>query len=200
MIYFPATPSASTSISSTPTSSSYAAITSHAPTRSSTSLSHHLFTTRIPGICTVLSQISISCRIAMYRAAVFCLLSTHASKYSNPASCIAISKGGYYQLTSRNHRGFLAVIHMANLCWNPSIACPVWGVIIHIYDPKINTAYTTALKNTPDTLGFPPLPSQEYQQLCSSLPLIMQVTHQLRPIIIRCFHDMTQVLQWRYRV
>ena len=28
------------------------------------------------------------------------------------------------------------------------------GFIIHVSDPKISTAYTTALNNIPDTLGF----------------------------------------------
>ena len=36
------------------------------------------------------------------------------------------------------------------------MACPMWGVITHISDPKLSTACTTALKNTPNTLGFSP--------------------------------------------
>ena len=116
MIYFPATSSASPSVSFAPTSSSDASVTSHAPTRSIISFYHHLLMTHIPGICTVSSHRSIIGRITIYCAAVFFLLSTHASTSSNPASCIAVSKCGYYQLPSRNRRGYLPVIHIATLC------------------------------------------------------------------------------------
>ena len=52
----------------------------------------------------------------MYCAAVLCLLGTYASTSSKPASCIAVSKYGYFQLPSGNHWGCLYVIHMATLC------------------------------------------------------------------------------------
>ena len=39
----------------------------------------------------------------------------------------------------------------------PPITCPVRGVIAHVSDPKRSTACTTALKNTPETLGLAPL-------------------------------------------
>ena len=136
MIYFPATPSASPSISSAPTSSSDAAVTSHASTRSSNSFSHHLFKTHIPKICTVSLQMSRIGHITMYYAAILYLVSTHASTSSNPNSCIAVSKVGYYQLTSINRRGYIPVMHIANLCLKPPMACPMWGVITHISDPK----------------------------------------------------------------
>ena len=79
MIYFPDTPSDYPSVSSAPTSSSDTAVTSHAPTRSSISFSQHLFTTHIPIICTVFLQRYRIGLISMYCAAVFFLLSTHAS-------------------------------------------------------------------------------------------------------------------------
>ena len=102
MIYITATPSESPSVSSAPTYYSDTPVTSHAPTRSITSFSYHLFTTNIPGICTVSLQRSRVGRIEMYCASILCLISTHADTSSNPASCIAVSKCGYYQLPSRN--------------------------------------------------------------------------------------------------
>ena len=48
MIYFPANPSDSPSVSPAPTSSSYAYFASQTPTRSINSFSHQLFTTHIP--------------------------------------------------------------------------------------------------------------------------------------------------------
>ena len=136
VIYFPANPSASPSISSATTSSSDAAVTSHASNRSSNSFYNHIFTTHIPKICTVSSQSSRIGRISMYYAAILYLLSTHASTSSNPNSCIAVSKGGYYQLTYRNRRGYLPLIHIATLCLKPPMTCPMRGVITHISDPK----------------------------------------------------------------
>ena len=136
MIYFPATPSTSPSISSAPASSSDVAITSHAATSSSNSFSLHLFTTHIPKICTVSLQRSRIGRIEMYYAATLHLLSTHASTSSNPNSCIAVSKVGNYQLTSINRRGHLPVIHIATLCLKPPMTCPMRGVITHISNPK----------------------------------------------------------------
>ena len=96
MIYFPANPSASPSVSSASTSSSDAAVTSHAPTRSSIPFYHHLFTTHIPVICNVSSHRSKIGRITIYCASIFCLIITHASTSSKPASFIAVYKGGFY--------------------------------------------------------------------------------------------------------
>ena len=95
MIYFPATPSASPSIYSSPTSSSNATVTSHTSTRSSNSFSRLLFKTHTPKICTLSSQRSRIGRIAMYYVAILYILSTHASTSSNPKYCIPVSKGGY---------------------------------------------------------------------------------------------------------
>ena len=36
----------------------------------------------------------------------------------------------------------------------PPSSRPIQGVITHTSDPKIITAFTTALKNIPNTLGF----------------------------------------------
>ena len=100
--------------------------------------------------------VSDSARSDISKDPIFCLLITHASTSSNPASCIAASKGGNYQLPSRNCRGFLPVIHMDSLCWNPPIARPIRGVIVHVSNPIRSTVCTTDLKNISDTLGFAP--------------------------------------------
>ena len=47
---------------------------------------------------------------------------------------------------------------------------------------------------------FFPLPSQYSQQPCPTLPLLIQVPHHHRPIIIRCHHDPPQLLELHYQV
>ena len=71
---------------------SAAAASSHTPTKSNPSCSHHLFETCAPSYYTASSQRSRIGWGEIYYAAVFCLLMTYASNSSNPASRITYSK------------------------------------------------------------------------------------------------------------
>ena len=59
------------------------------------------------------------------------------------------------------------------LVLNPPRAQPMQGVITHVYNPKISTAFTTAFKNTPNTLGL-------YPYLLSILAKWAQIYRDLR--------------------
>ena len=156
MHYLSANPSASPSVFFAPPSSSTAAAAARAPIMSSLSCPHHLFPTHVPGINTVYSQRSrIGC-VVMYCATILSLLSTYASNSSNLASCKTVSKGEYWQPPSSSYQRCLPVIYLDTLCLTPPVPRPMRGFIIHVSDPKMSTSCTTALKNTPDTLGLSP--------------------------------------------
>ena len=78
--------------------SSAAVTTAVASTRSNNSFYHHLVVTHAPDLHTVSSKMSIIGCVTIYSATVFYLFRTYAPIYSNPASSIAVSKGGYSQL------------------------------------------------------------------------------------------------------
>ena len=65
-------------------------------------------------------------------------------------------QGCYSQLISWRHQVCLCVILQATLWWKPSMSRPMWGVITHISNPKRSIAWTTALKNIPNTRVFTP--------------------------------------------
>ena len=126
------------------------------PVRPIPSWYHHMFATHVPSIRTIYSQRSKNGRVAMYCTTVLSLFSTYASISPNRASCIAVSRGGYYNLLSNNLCVCLPVIHLETLCWNPPRARTMRGVITHTFSPKSSTAWTTAFKKIPNTLGFYP--------------------------------------------
>ena len=149
------------SYSLSPSSPATAAVNLY-PTSSSYSFSQHLLATHAPGILTFSSHRSRIGRVAMYCATVFCLFITYSPISLHPYSCIAVSSGGYYQLSSTFRFDCLPVILMDTMCWNPTRAWPMRGVINHLSDRKISTAFTTSFKNTPETL-----------ELASYLPSIL---------------------------
>ena len=76
-IYFPPTPSASTSAPSI-SHSSFSSDAAHTPSRSNPSCYHQLFATLVPGLRTAFSQRNIISNIAMYCMVVFFLLEAYA--------------------------------------------------------------------------------------------------------------------------
>ena len=99
-----------------PSSSAAAAATSLATVRYRPFCYHLLLATHDSGIHTVsLYRPIISC-VAMYCATVLCLFITYYPVYSNPASCIFVSIGGYPQLPPPCRFCCPLVIRLDTLC------------------------------------------------------------------------------------
>ena len=81
-------------VSSPPLSFPSSAIAYLVPARSSPSYYIHLLATHVPGIRTISSHRYIIGPVAMYYVTVFFLFVIYSAISSNPASCIAVSRGG----------------------------------------------------------------------------------------------------------
>ena len=87
---------------------------------------------------------------------MFCLFVIYVPIPSKPASAIASSNYGYFQLPSPRILGFLPVSRRATLCWKLLRARSIFGVSTHVSAPNNSTACVTALKNFPNTFGSAP--------------------------------------------
>ena len=140
----------SQSFSSSPSDAS--AALSLAPLVSIPSWSHHLQKTQAPGLQIDCSHRSIIGRVTIYWAIVFFLLLIYRPIYSKPASPISAASGWYSHPPSPRLLGCLPVVRCATLCWKIPRAQSIWGVSTHVSYPKIDTAWTNALKTKPDIL------------------------------------------------
>ena len=86
---------------------------------------------------------------------MFCLFVIYVPIPSKPASTIASSNYGYYQLPPPRILSCLPVSRRATLCWKLLRARSILGVSNHVSAPNNSTACVTALKNVPTPLGLP---------------------------------------------
>ena len=150
----------------------------------------------------------------MYCVDVFFLLSKYSSTSSNPASCIAVSKGGYYQLLSIICQSCFPVICLYTLCWNPPRSLPMWGVIktsptqkevlpapppwrtsptLLVWPPPLPRFSTTTPNYSLPSSGSPPppsnhhiIPSWSYPGTLMTLPSLVVCQRSL--ITLQCSH------------
>ena len=141
---------------SPPSSSSTAAAVFRAPTRSISSFYHHRILTRIPGALPYPSHRSNSDCVAIYCAAVFWRRLTYSSIVKNPAASLTAAAKVYLHVLSVVLHGICPVSCLTIWVWNPPKVLPMRGVTTQVSAPKISTAWTTALKNNPDTQGVAP--------------------------------------------
>ena len=101
--------------------------------RSSIFYYHHLSDTHTPGIWTNSSHRSIIVRVEMYCMGILCLFRTYYPIPSNPASCITVSSGGYYQLPYTCRFGFLPIICLDTMCCSYLVLNYRFTVKLNIY-------------------------------------------------------------------
>ena len=150
-------PSSSPIDSSPPKSAAAAAAAAlfFPPPKSRPACSHHLQDTLSPGLQSDHSQRSIIVRVEIYCGNVFCLLVMYFQIPSKPASTIASSNGGYYQLPPP--------VSLDASRWAVTQTCvenyqgpdPSWGLAT-TSPPRTTTPPASPLKKIPDTFGSAP--------------------------------------------
>ena len=92
----------------------------------------------------------------MYCVTVFWSHLMYSSIINNPASSLAVAVKVYFHFPSGVLCWSCLVIRLTTWSRNPPTALPMQGVTTQVSNPKSSTAYTTALKNNPDTCGAAP--------------------------------------------
>ena len=126
------------------------------PSKYRPSCYHHRRDTLAPGLQADRSQRSIIGRVAIYYANMFYLLLMYVLIPSKPASTVASSNDGYYQLPPPCLFSCLPASCRTTLCWKLLRACSILGVSTHVSALNNNTACVTALENSPTPSDPPP--------------------------------------------